>query len=789
MIEFGEFAGVRVGLTSPELLLAAVPVLIVIVALFLRGRSESTQGASKAAWFLSRVVITVLLVTAAAGPFTATAKTTPGDPRVTMLVDNSRSMVGESGTTEDLAAAIEAQGVPVTTQVVASDNRSRLGDAVVENARENGSLLVVSDGQVTGGQALSEAAEFARRLNTTVYAVPPSVSQSEGYIRLSGPQTTSVKTNNRYTVEVGGVNLEDNSHRVTVSVDGEEVNSTTVTGTGQIVVPHTFEEEGTHRVTARLDINDRYAANNVFRQTIQVVGQPDVLYVSRNQFPLADLLNQTYDVETTDRVPSRQELSQYLAVVTQNLPPRQMGNMSALQQYVIDGNGLVTVGGPDAYDNGEYEGSRLSVMLPVENGTQERKSRIMLVVDISGSAQAGLSTQKALAMNVINQLGDQNSVGIIAFNSQPYLIAEPRRLSGSRTELKTRIRRLQSGGRTQIASGLAGASRALGQGGSIVLLSDGRDRSTQAATVADQLNNQGTRVIAIGVGQDVNEGLLKTVGRRSGGTYFPADQTNRLRLLFGGESRQFDGGKLTIADSTHFITQGVTLTAQPGQTHGLAAKDGADLLVAGESGNPAVATWMFGLGRTASVTAYDREGTLGGLLSPPDSLLVTRTVNWVIGDPERQESGVTNIEPARVGRPTTVTFVGDQRPTPDGEGSRFVRTGSRTFEAELIPSKPGYSTVLGEEYGVNYPRELSGFGPSRGLGQLLRATGGTQFDASQADAIAEAVTQQFRRVRTVQEEWGWAFLAAALGLYLLEVVVRRLRRVGTGSLSFGVTGD
>jgi hypothetical protein len=144
-------------------------------------------------------------------------------------------------------------------------------------------------------------------------------------------------------------------------------------------------------------------------------------------------------------------------------------------------------------------------------------------------------------------------------------VAEPRRLGEFRPALKQRIRRLRIDGGTSIGAGLDGAGQLLGQGGTAILLSDGRDRFGGAPEAASRLRAQGTRVISVGVGEDVNENLLREVAARSdGGTYFRADETDRLRLLFGDDSREFQGRGLTVVDSTQFITRGVTLTAAPG---------------------------------------------------------------------------------------------------------------------------------------------------------------------------------------------------------------------------------
>ncbi|MFC6973545.1 VWA domain-containing protein [Halomicroarcula sp. GCM10025709] len=113
-------------------------------------------------------------------------------------------------------------------------------------------------------------------------------------------------------------------------------------------------------------------------------------------------------------------------------------------------------------------------------------------------------------------------------------MAEPRPLGGNRPYLEDRIRRLQTTGSTRIASGLDGGSEMLGDGGgTVILLSDGRDKRGGAVAAATELGNQGTEVVAIGVGSQRNESLLRQIADASDGTYLQADQTSRLRLRYG----------------------------------------------------------------------------------------------------------------------------------------------------------------------------------------------------------------------------------------------------------------
>jgi hypothetical protein len=397
-----------------------------------------------------------------------------------------------------------------------------------------------------------------------------------------------------------------------------------------------------------------------------------------------------------------------------------------------------------------------------------------MLIDVSGSAGSGMRIQKAIALDALSQLDDDNVVGVVGFNHQAYSIAQPAPLSENRGTVEDRIRRLQAGGATNIANGLRGAEEMLGgERGTVILVSDGGDTASRSAVVAGTLSGQGIRVIAVGAGRNVNEGVLRRIAEESGGNYFRADETDRLRLLFGGGTRQFQGEGLTVVDSGHFITSGVTLESNPGNRNDVSMRPGADFLVAGPDGTPAVASWRYGLGRVATITTYGPNGGLDGLLTRPDSLLVTKSVNYAIGDPERKASGVTDIADTRVGEPTTVIYRGDQ--PPDGTDITFSAVDERVYRGQVTPTAVGFDTVVGATYAANYPAEYAGFGTSPALTEAVRATGGQQFDRGDAAEIAAFARQQSTRVRDVRRTWDWALLTAALLLYLTEVVVRRLQ--------------
>ena len=761
-----------VGFERPLFFLLAPVAALALWALVFRGASGTASDRSRR-WFLAaRVVVVALVVLSAAGPYTVQSQLTTGEPSVTLLVDESDSTAVTPDAADRIADTIESEGVAVRRVPVGTNDSSPVGDAVAANVQEDGNLVLLSDGRVTSGQSLQEAAALARSVNATVSVVSPDPRTAERHVSVVGPEKVSLGVENRFAARVDGVG-PNTSATLTVSVDGEQVlerSSETVPTTAAF--NHTFESTGSHTITAEIDANDRFDANDVFRKTVRVVEQPEVLYVSPGEYPFRDYLDRLYDVETAERVP--EDLSPYYAVVVQDAPADAIGNVDRLQEFVIDGGGLLVVGGTNSFESGGYQGSNLASMLPVSVGEGEpRSTNIVLSVDVSGSAQEGMRIQKATALSVLDQLGDENEVGLVGFNYQAYRVSEVEPLSQNRQELQDKIRRLRAGGATDIAAGVDGGGELLGDRvGTVILISDGHDNPDEAASVARQLSERGIQVVTVGAGETINERTLRTIAGAGGGSYFRATETTRLGILFGGTGAP-GGSGLIVIDRGTFITSGVTLTADPDAFNDVSVRRGADFLVAGDTGQPALATWRYGLGRVATITAHDDDGTLGDLLREPNSLLVTRTTNYAIGDPERKATGVTGIPDTRVGEPTTVTYRGTDRPAVDGVA--FRRVSEETFQATVTPDSTGYFQILDATYAADYAREYAAFGPDPALESLVEDTGGREFTAGQGEQIARFATERARGIRPVRTDWTWLSLLLGLLVFTAEVSYRRLQ--------------
>jgi Mg-chelatase subunit ChlD len=761
-----------VGLERPLFLLALPLAALALWALVFR-EADGTASERSRRWFLAaRVAVVALVVLSAAGPYTVQSELTAGDPSVTLLVDESDSTAVTPNVADRITESIEAEGVSVRRVPVGTDDSSPVGDAVGANVQEDGNLVLLSDGRVTSGQSLPEAATLARSVNATVSVVSPEPRTTERYVTVAGPEKVSLGVENAFAARVDGVG-PNTSTTLAVRVDGERVLERSFEDAPRTAeFNHTFESTGSHTITAEIDATDRFGENDVFRKTVRVVERPKILYVSPGEYPFRDYLGDLYDVDTAEEVP--EDLSPYYAVVVQDAPADSVGNVDRLQRFVIDGGGLFVVGGPNSFESGGYEGSNLASMLPVTTGEgQARATNIVLAVDVSGSAQEGMAIQKSAALSVLDQLGDENEVGIVGFNFQAYRVADVEPLSENRGQLEDKIRRLRAGGATDIAAGVRGGGELLGdRPGAIIVVSDGHDSPDEAAGVASRLSERGVRVVTVGAGERVNERTLRTIAGAGSGSYFRATETTRLGILFGG-SGAAGASELIVLDRRAFVTRGVTLTSSPGAFNDVSVRQGADFLVAGGNGQPALATWRYGLGRVATLTAHGEDGTLDGLLREPDSLLLTRTTNYAVGDPERKASGVVGVPDTRVGESTTVTYRGSARPS--AEGASFRRVGEETYRATVRPEEVGYFEVLNATYAANAPREYAAFGPDPALTTVVEETGGEEYTAGQGERIARAAAQLSLGVRPVRTDWTWLPLVVGLLVFTGEVSYRRLQ--------------
>jgi hypothetical protein len=780
--------------------------------------------------FITRLLIIALLLAALSHPYTEATQETQGNPRVTILVDQSGSMQYLDTTFANSLTETLKRHIPTTVKVVGANLTSDIGSALLRNLEPGGNILLISDGNVNTGPTLADVSFYATTLNATISAINLSASQDDAAVIVDGPAKVVADSDAEFTVTVTATD-ETKTRHLTVQVDGAQV-------IDKDVLPGTYAftrqfPKGNHRIEARLTTPDANPDNNVFYKEVRVLEKPKILLLTQRSSPLELLLRQLYDVDKRASLPA--DLSPYYAIVGDDVPVEALRDTQALHNYLIDeqgqyyGNGIVLFGGMNSFDRGDYAGSSLEPLLPVRVGKGTRKkggANLVFVMDVSGSTsktkyrlEAGQFVQynetvssldviKAQLVNAVQQLQIDNKAGVIIFGVPPGTtsdtvearITESVRvvdkldfLYNNRKEILDRVPRIVGGGPGAPDIAFRAAVELLRnvQGDrNIILLSDGRyspgigadspAKQELLTLVANAHKLYGVNFMAIGVGTTdpaefttkVDEQFLKELAVAGDGTYDRATQLNSL-LIKWGDPKAKDFGQefsLVLLSLTHFITKGVEPTAILNAYNEVVPKDTADLLITADSGQPALTVWRYGNGRVATWTVF-AGNNLGQLLNGNNSLLISRTVNWAIGDPERKQPYFIDIPDTRINNLGYIRVRSDSPVV--AEGLVFTKDGS-TYTAEFQPSQVGFASLLNQEYAVDRPSEYDAVGMNPDLERVVSSTGGKIFKPSESDAIIAYIKAVSRRVTLIKQSMEMPFIVAAMLLLLLEIGVRRI---------------
>jgi hypothetical protein len=483
-----------------------------------------------------------------------------------------------------------------------------------------------------------------------------------------------------------------------------------------------------------------------------------------------------------------------------------------LANFTEKGNGLLVIGGVNSYDRGNYKSSYFETLLPVRIGRGDKKqgdSNIVILLDMSGSTQnywtedsngvlvevkdtKPLDVIKALAIDVIETLNMGNRVGVIAFAIQDVNDADKTKfkavkvtdldsLSNIKEKAVDKISRIAVPGQSLFDVGLAGAYTMIKhETGSrnVIMISDGGRNIYQ--TVKDNglknvqlMAEQGIRTYTVGVGRDVDEDYLKTLAEAGNGLYFPAGQENRLKILFGTpeEKKQGDEMELFILNPTHFITRELELDAKIYGFNQVVPKSLARVLITTDSGEPALVEWRYGLGKVISLTVFSGDAGLGQLLNQKNSKLLTNSINYLIGDPERKQEYNVIIPDTYINEITPVQVTSKEYPKASID---LTKIKDNYYEGKLKPTQLGFSKEMNTLYAVNSPKEYQYLGMYSNAQKIIQSTGGKVFSKENPDQIADYIKTVSKRSKIVKTYITWPILILLMIVYLFEVGLRKI---------------
>lgn len=756
--------------------------------------------------FISRSLISALLVAALATPFVDVREKLSGDKTLTILVDNSASMdIYDKTVIDTLKNELEKE-IPVKIAHIASGSRSNIGDGILANLGQDKNILLFSDGNNNFGTQLGDVALFAAELNATINALEIEPRENDLSVTIEGPSKVLTESENEFKVIVNSP-LPLDRYRLTVSVNDviiiDEEREESITTFNQIF------EDGDYKIEARIYVNDFFSENNVFYKTVHAIKKPKILLLTEKTSSFFTVLDKLYDTKRVSTI-KNENLEEYYAVVLNDMSASgfEVSDIDKLSDFLDNGNGLVVVGGDRSFEYGKYKDSLLSTLLPVTIGAGEKEARAdlnsVILIDISpGETYTKLTTIKTIAHNLIDtgyRIND--NVAVIAFSEKFHVVSGMSKITNKNVEeVKDKILRLQNVPCTgltlilcsNIAGALEGATEILkGVSGEkqVVILSDmifGLGPQ-YASFIGSNLQKEGIKVYPVAV-FDLDSGykalfynnkaeiFMVRLADETGGIATPPHQTGNINIKIGLQPSQEEedtGNRgLVILNPYHFITNNLETTARISGFNQVVPRSNSRLLVTTTQGEPILTVGRFGLGRVAVLSTDDGSVWAGQILNKANSKLITRMLNWAIGNPERKQEYYIRIDDTRVNKSTDVIVKSTK--LPKSEIMSFYKTGKELYVSRIDNAELGFNEILGTVYAVNYDVELENLGLSPELLNVVTSSEGKIFKIEDTKGIVEQVITKSERFDIIKKRLSWPLILAALIIFLVEVAARRIK--------------
>jgi Mg-chelatase subunit ChlD len=623
----------------------------------IRARSWSAIGV--------RLVVITLLVLALANPGGQMAAE---GARLVVLVDRSASMnaAGLAAMQNDIAARFalpemlvvqfaaqpqlvvdpEAGWPEPGDREAGSDIAGALSFAGQLLAGGQGSVLLVSDGAQTTGDALSAARALAEQ-GVRVDVLPLAAPLTPDVVVESVQVPQALWAGESFEVLVNLYSASPLTAAVQLVRDEEVIGERELflpPGLTPFTFPARALAPGLSIFRAEVELpEDALPQNNAASAIIRVRPTPNVLIASHHPeagSALHDMLAQnsiTATVIAPERLPTDlTQLLNYQLLVLEDVNAQSL----SLEQWLavraftqVQGRGLVVAGGRSAYSLGGYDTIPLEAMLPVELDPPRRAERppatLLLIIDSSSSMAPGnyfgppkIDLAKEAAMRAIEILQPNDRVGVIGFANSYYWVVRLGTL-GQGLELRQVLDQLSvlaARGITDMFSPLQVGVRELAaqptERKHIVLLSDGQTyRGTPQefeAVVAEAAAADITvSTIALGQRGDARQSLMAAIAEWGNGRYHLAADPAAIPRLMLSESQSVNSdpiqrGRTQFQLTPHPLVSGFSAADIPPIEGYLALtlRPEADTaLTSGSFGDPVLAAWQYGLGRVVAWTS------------------------------------------------------------------------------------------------------------------------------------------------------------------------------------------
>jgi len=378
-----------------------------------------------------------------------------------------------------------------------------------------------------------------------------------------------------------------------------------------------------------LGFDDILPENNQARTAVFPGPRPRVLLVESRPVmaePLRNALvkeNIEVEVRRPEELPADSEaLEAFELLMLSDVPATALaeGRMEAIERYVgASGGGLIVVGGERAFTPGGYRDTMLEQILPVRPHARTDRPKpsvaLVIVLDRSGSMEgesielARLATRKA-----VENLTPRDLVGVVAFEDRTHWVSRVEKVEDKQQVLR-RIETIEAGGGTDMVPAMRQAYLALDEAFAerkhMIVLSDGLSHPGDFHGLAKKIADAGITISTVAVGAEAAGKLLRDVAAVGDGNFYACKDATAVPQIFVLET--IAAGKLGIREEPFLprvVHPSQTLAGLDfGEVKPLLGyaetklKPTAQLILAGEDGDPLLAWWRYGAGTTVAFTS------------------------------------------------------------------------------------------------------------------------------------------------------------------------------------------
>ncbi len=519
-------------------------------------------------------------------------------------------------------------------QAVVNSERSDIAGAIrlaTAAFPESGQKKIVlfSDGNQNVGDAVA-AAFAAKPLEVTLDAYPLGVQRSGDVSVQKVGLPAQIKKGQTFEAKIFANSDKAQSAKVRLFRNDQLLGERTVqleAGKNLFTFPQTLENPDFYRYDVQIETTgDTIAQNNKASSFVSVRGDPRILIISaapdQDQSLVRALRDGKLDVKIMDdrSAPSTlAEIQSFDAVFLSNVNAGMLGmdRMRLLESAVRDfGVGLVCIGGDDSYAAGSYRNTPLEAILPVD---MELSSKKVLPNGALGMVMHGMEfnngnqVSREIALAALEALGPQDELGVIEWDGTERWVVELQKV-GDKRKIATAISGMNQGDMPDFGGPMQRVFEALKASTAnlkhMIVFSDG-DPGAPGAALMNEIRAARITVSTVMIGGHVNPDTMIRIAELGNGRFYDIQSPANLPQIFIKEaavilkSAIFEEPFKPQVSAASELIRGIGSGEYPILRGYVAstAKPRAEVPLLSEKGDPVLAHWQFGLGRTVAFTS------------------------------------------------------------------------------------------------------------------------------------------------------------------------------------------